>query len=94
MIEKGLKPGYARDIKRLAAILAFVWTIVVVGSLLWDGCQQTDMVKALMRNETKAAFDKDVLYRRWNSSHGGVYAPVTPMTPPNPFPEAYADVIH
>ena len=85
MIEKGLKPGYARDIKRLAAILSLVWTVVVIGSLLWDGCQQSDMVKALMRNETKAAFDKDVLYRLWNSSHGGVYAPVTPMTPPNPY---------
>jgi PAS domain S-box-containing protein len=28
---------------------------------------------------------KDVLYRRWNASHGGVYVPVTLKTPPNPY---------
>ena len=26
-----------------------------------------------------------VLTRNWNSSHGGVYVPVTPRTPPNPY---------
>lgn len=28
-------------------------------------------------------FDKDLLYRRWATIHGGVYVPVTPETPPN-----------
>jgi len=31
------------------------------------------------------AFQKDVLYRRWAASHGGVYAPVSKLTPPNPY---------
>jgi diguanylate cyclase (GGDEF)-like protein len=32
-------------------------------------------------------FDKDLLYRRWASKHGGVYVPVTADTPPNPYLE-------
>ena len=36
-------------------------------------------------------FDKDLLYRRWASKHGGVYVPVTPETPPNPYLEHVAE---
>jgi diguanylate cyclase (GGDEF)-like protein/PAS domain S-box-containing protein len=28
---------------------------------------------------------KDLLYRRWAAHHGGVYVPVSPQTPPNPY---------
>ncbi len=31
------------------------------------------------------AFQKDVLYRRWAAIHGGVYVPVSKLTPPNPY---------
>ncbi len=30
-------------------------------------------------------FEKDVIYRRWNADHGGVYVPVTQKTKPNPY---------
>lgn len=35
--------------------------------------------------QAKIAFEKDILYRRWNAGHGGVYVPVTEETPPNPY---------
>ena len=31
------------------------------------------------------ASHKDVLYRQWGARHSGVYVPVTPETPPNPY---------
>lgn len=34
--------------------------------------------------EGKASYNKDLLYRRWASMHGGVYVPITEVTPPNP----------
>lgn len=34
--------------------------------------------------EAKTSYNKDILYRRWVSMHGGVYVPVTEQTPPNP----------
>ncbi len=30
-------------------------------------------------------FEKDVVYRKWASIHGGVYVPVSEHTPPNPY---------
>jgi len=35
--------------------------------------------------EAKTSYNKDILYRRWVSMHGGVYVPVTEQTPPNPY---------
>jgi len=32
-----------------------------------------------------AAFEKDLVYRRWATMHGGVYVEATPHTPPNPY---------
>jgi signal transduction histidine kinase/ActR/RegA family two-component response regulator len=39
----------------------------------------------IVRTHARAAHEKDVIYRRWNTLHGGVYAPVTEETQPNPF---------
>lgn len=35
--------------------------------------------------EARAAIGRDIMYRRWGSSHGGVYVPVTKDTVPNPY---------
>ena len=34
--------------------------------------------------EARIAFQKDTLYRKWAAKHGGVYAPATAETIPNP----------
>jgi PAS domain S-box-containing protein len=39
------------------------------------------------RIQASLAYDKDLLYRRWNAGHGGVYVPATEQTPPNPYLE-------
>jgi PAS domain S-box-containing protein len=85
MINRKNRPQYAKDIKRLAAILILVWTMAVGGSLVWDYHQQSKVIEQLMRNEAKTAFNKDVMYRLWNVGHGGVYAPVTSTNQPNPY---------
>jgi len=36
------------------------------------------------RAHARAGFEKDLLFRRWNAMHGGVYVPVTERTPANP----------
>jgi hypothetical protein len=73
MINRKNRPEYARDIKRLAAILILAWTMAVGGSLVWNYYRQRNAIKDLIRNETKTAFDKDVMYRLWNAGHGGLY---------------------
>ncbi len=51
----------------------------------WSYYHQKKQIIALARKEAETSFNKDVLYREWNARHGGVYVPVTPETPPNPY---------
>lgn len=67
-----------------ALVLAIVWTIVASLSLFWTLSQEKQKVLKIVRVMARSHFDKDVLYRRWNVLHGGVYAPVNKKTPSNP----------
>ncbi|MEA3639262.1 MAG: diguanylate cyclase [Lamprobacter sp.] len=42
---------------------------------------------ALDRIHARAYIERDIAYRRWNATKGGVYAPVSERTPPNPYLE-------
>ena len=58
----------------------------VVGmSLFWQIHKLNDSMTRLATQHARATFDKDLLYRRWASLHGGVYAPITRDTQPNPY---------
>ena len=39
----------------------------------------------LAENEAVVSVKKDLAYRSWVASHGGVYVPITERTPPNPY---------
>ncbi len=71
--------------QRYAWVLVIVWTVVVAGSLLWNIVQIEERSLEAARIQARAAFEKDVIYRSWNAIHGGVYAPVTEKTQPNPY---------
>lgn len=60
------------------------WTMVVAISLAWNlsGLKQEALKLAHLVAGTH--IDKDILYRRWNTMHNGIYVPVSPLTPPNP----------
>lgn len=66
-----------------AFAIVCIWTLFILISWIWltqvigSGTHETAKIEA------KNAFRNDVIYRRWNASHGGVYAPVTSETPPN-----------
>jgi PAS domain S-box-containing protein len=70
---------------RYALALAVVWTLVVGASLLWNMRHEQHEVEELARAEARSAFNKDIAYRQWSAGHGGVYAPETEDTPPNPY---------
>lgn len=64
-------------------VLACGWTLVVALSLLLDRRGYKREMLAIATNVARAYIDKDMLFRDWNTMHGGVYVPVTPETPPN-----------
>jgi serine phosphatase RsbU (regulator of sigma subunit) len=62
-----------------------VWTGVVVLSLVWNLVQVSKDTLELARIQARVAYDKDVLYRRWNAGQSPVYVAATDQTPPNPY---------
>jgi diguanylate cyclase (GGDEF)-like protein len=44
-----------------------------------------DRLKEIALSQARALFNQVVDVRDWNARHGGVYVPVTPETPPNPW---------
>ena len=76
---------YNSPLKWYFLILLGVWTTAVGSSLVWNLYQNKQEILAVARGEAKGAFEKDLVYRRWAASHGGVYVPVTEETPPNPY---------
>jgi diguanylate cyclase (GGDEF)-like protein len=62
-----------------------IWTLTLLASLGWNLFQHERSTVEQARVMARTAFLKDVLYRSWNSMHGGVYVPVTSETLPNPY---------
>ncbi len=78
----------ARSVRwqRYAWVLAIVWTVIIVTSLVWNVIQVRNNTLEAARIQARTAFEKDVVYRRWNAGHGGVYVPISvdPIDPVDP----------
>ena len=61
------------------------WTVLLLLSAVLTIRAQNETVSHLALAEARAAVGRDILYRSWGSSHGGVYAPITKKSPPNPY---------
>ncbi len=73
------------QLKSYVLILAVVWTIIFAVSLAWNMVEIEHNALSSARIQARAAYKKDLLYRRWNAGYGGVYVPVTKKTQPNPY---------
>lgn len=73
------------SIRTYAWALGCIWTFIVFGSLLWEVHHTRQGILDLARSQARVAYEKDVVYRRWNASFGGVYVPVTDKSSPNPY---------
>ena len=66
-------------------IMALAWTILIGISLTWNIVREKQDNLEVARNEARTVFEKDLIYYRWASMHNGVYVPISPLTPPNPY---------
>lgn len=71
--------------KQFVAALSAIWIAVLLGSLAWNWYQVDQATTAVAVVDARSSFEKDLVYRRWAASHGGVYVPPTEETPPNPY---------
>ncbi len=65
-------------------IFFITWTCCVAASLAWNIVHQRRAILSLARMRAELTLKKDIIYRKWVSSKGGVYVPVS-TTVPNPY---------
>ena len=71
--------------KHFVTIVTLTWVFSVIASFSWNSYQKhTGMLESALI-QARIAFQKDVLYRKWNSMQGSVYIKITEKTPPNPY---------
>lgn len=81
--ERPVRSGAQIRLKLLLGVL--LWLAIVACSLGWNLHQAQQHREGLALEAARSFFDLLVLARRWNAEHGGLYAPVTEKTPPNPY---------
>jgi len=64
------------------------WGLLVGGSLAWNLHQLEHNKLNIAASAARASLTKDMFFREWASSHGGVYVQPTLHTPPNPYLKA------
>ena len=74
-----------KRIRLFAAALMVSWTLLIGISWFWNFQAEQKVFRRVALAEARAVIERDALYRRWGSSHGGVYVPATPQSPPNPY---------
>lgn len=77
-----------RDKKQLFKIFAtigVVWTLFIALIIVYLTYQKYEQIEALALLEAKTSINKDIAFRKWVATHGGVYVPITADTPPNPY---------
>ncbi|MCM0084474.1 PAS domain S-box protein [Geomonas sp. Red32] len=74
-----------RRLRNYSIWLGAFWTMLVAISLIINYRHQQEEAHSIILAEARAALAKDLHYRDWAESYGGVYAPVTGKNQPNPY---------
>jgi PAS domain S-box-containing protein len=69
--------------RRFVAALLGMWTLALAASFAWNVHAERERVRQLASLQAKALVDKDLMYRRWNTALGGVWADAS-LVQPNP----------
>lgn len=82
---ESLKSNSSGISKKYTFILAIIWTVLILISIAWNIYQTHKETEEKARIEARTIFEHNMAYRRWNTMHGGIYAPVTEKNQPNPY---------
>lgn len=70
---------------RFTWVLILAWTVMAGALLAWNIVYERHRNRHLAEATARAHFNKDQAFRRWATSHGGVYVPANERTPPNDY---------
>ena len=74
-----------RGIRRRTILFALLLTLLMIGNLVFGLLQGRTLATQLAEAEAKANLRRDLAFRRWTSSRGGLYIEVDEKVKPNPF---------
>src|SRR4030042_270114 len=63
------------------------WIFIVIVSFFWNYHVVKESILKLVEDRAQSFFKQIEITRLWNAEHGGLYAPITEETPPNPYLE-------
>ncbi len=72
-------------LRKMIIYLVALWTLIVSVFLANNLWLKYNHANNGAINEAKLSLKKDLAFRTWVASHGGVYVPITKETPPNPY---------
>jgi two-component sensor histidine kinase len=78
-----------RPYRSLALAATIAWTVGAAVSFNWNMDNHGQTLTSLARTAARTALEKDIVYRSWSASYGGVYVPVTERSQPNPHLEGH-----
>lgn len=70
-------------IKNILIFLTLMWTLLIVIISIINFYRNYDYAKLIAIESAKTSVNKDLAFRSWVASHGGVYVPINKRTPPN-----------
>jgi hypothetical protein len=73
------------SVKGTKILLSMVWSLIILLLLLFHCYGIYRHTEEIVSIELAAAYEKDMTFRSWAASHGGLYVPVTDITQPNPY---------
>ena len=62
-----------------------IWTLILASSLAWNLRREGVETLNSAIDIARASIQKDLCFRKWATSHGGVYVIASKKTPPNPY---------
>lgn len=75
-------------IKENILIISMIWIGLIALSFWWNYTKAMAGVEQSARQGARSFFQQLVITREWNARHGGLYAPVSQESRPNPYLQA------
>ena len=74
----------SKALRYLLALLA-LWSLAIAGSFAWNAWSEQQQMNQTALLRARALVQKDVFYRSWNATFGGVYVDKAGGIEPNPY---------
>ena len=98
MINSSCPPGPSNDQTiihgyplKYVFLFVGIWTALIISSLSWTTWTTRSNLKDLALVHARAVSAKDILYRRWGSTFGGIYVNLASGVAPNPLLRNHPD---